>query len=123
MLHRCPVAGFVPYQAFTGCVAMLLWVVSVKLVVEIALLALLGRWVLKAWLGRLAANRGHDNAFLWVLEVLARPALLLARWLTPRRIPEQALPVAAFALLAGLWVAATLWKISLCLEAGMTACR
>ena len=102
---------------------MLLWVVSVKLVVEIALLALLGRWVLKAWLGRLAANRGHDNAFLWVLEVLARPALLLARWLTPRRIPEQALPVAAFALLAGLWVAATLWKISLCLEAGMTACR
>ena len=102
---------------------MLLWVVSVKLVIEIALLALVGRWVLLAWLRRLAPTQVDGNVFLWVLDVLCRPVLAVVTWITPRGMAPTARQVVALAGLAGLWVAATLMKISLCVDAGVQACR
>lgn len=102
---------------------MLLWVVSVKLVIEIALLALIGRWVLLAWLRRLAPARVEGNAFLWVLDVMCRPVLTAIGWLMPRGMTPAARPFVAAAALSGVWLAVTLVKISLCVEAGAQACR
>lgn len=102
---------------------MLLWVMSVKLVAEIALLALLGRWVLAAWLQRVSPRGMASNPFLWVLDVVARPFVTAASWLTPRRVPRHLLPVVAFALLLAVWLAATVAKIFWCVEAGMQVCQ
>ena len=102
---------------------MLLWVMSVKLVAEIALLALLGRWVLAAWLQRVSPRGMTSNPFLWMLDVVSRPFVTVAGWLTPRRVPRHLLPVVAFALLLALWVAATVAKVFACVEAGMQVCQ
>ncbi len=102
---------------------MLLWVMSVKLVAEIALLALLGRWVLAAWLQRVSPRGMASNPFLWMLDVVSRPFMTAAGWLTPRRVPRHLLPVVAFALLSAVWVAATVAKVFACVEAGMQVCR
>ena len=101
---------------------MLFFVTAVKLVAEIALLALLGRWVLGAWVQRLAPQSGGQNVFLWVLDAVARPFVRVAGWLTPRWVLRQHWPLVAFLLLL-VWVAAVVLKITLCLENGMEACR
>lgn len=93
---------------------MLFWVVLAKLVIEIALLALLGRWVLQAWLRKLAPASADRNIFLWLFQVLCRPLERAVGWITPPQVPRHAVPVVALALLAGLWLAATLAKIALC---------
>lgn len=102
---------------------MLLWVMLVKLVAEIALLALLGRWILTAWLQRVSPQGIGSNPFLWVLEVMSRPFVTAAGWITPRRTPRHLLPVVAFAVLLAVWLAATVAKVFGCVEAGMQACQ
>lgn len=102
---------------------MLLFVTATKLIAEIALLALLGRWVLSAWLRRLAPNAGQGNPFLWLLDTLVRPFVVVASWITPRRVPRAYWPLVAFCLLLLVWLAALFGKIGLCLELGMELCR
>ncbi|TDQ43759.1 hypothetical protein [Tepidicella xavieri] len=103
---------------------MWFFVIAVKLIAEIALLSLLGRWVLGAWLRRLGpAGAGQENVFLWVLDTLTRPFVVVAGWVTPRWIPRAHLPLVAFGLLAVVWLAALLGKIGLCVELGMEQCR
>ena len=50
---------------------MLLLISSVKLIAEIALLSLLGQWIL----GLLAGQKREQNLFYQVLQVLTRPEL------------------------------------------------
>ena len=52
---------------------MLLLASALKLIAELALLALLGRWVLAAGLRRLAPQALDSNVFLWLLDTLCRP--------------------------------------------------
>lgn len=100
----------------------MLWLVlAVKLLAEIALLALLGRWVLLAWLHRLGA--GQHNVFVWVLDTLCLPAVTAAHWITPRWVLREHLPLVAFLVLLFVWGAATVGKIALCLDLGVQACR
>ncbi|NUP85738.1 MAG: hypothetical protein HUU30_08290 [Burkholderiaceae bacterium] len=99
---------------------MLLLVSSVKLVAEIALLAFAGQWLL----GLLAGARREQNLFYKLLQVLTNPFIRGARWVAPRRIViDRHLPLVAFLLLAFAWLAATITKISLCLESGVNLCR
>ena len=98
---------------------MLLLVSSVKLVAEIALLALAGRWLL----GVLAGSRRETNVFYRVLDVLAQPFVKGARIITPRFVIDRHVPLAAFALLSVLWLFVTLMKIQLCLQIGVQLCR
>ncbi|MBN8486559.1 MAG: hypothetical protein J0M20_02330 [Burkholderiales bacterium] len=77
---------------------------SLKLVCEVALMATLGRAVLRRWLGGVAA----DNPFHRLLDWVVRPA---------ERLTGRAMVPA----LLGLWLAATLAKIGLCL--GQGGCR
>ena len=98
---------------------MLLLITSLKLLAEIALMALLGQFVL----GLLAGARRHTNLFYQVLGVVTRPLLKLSRWVTPRAVLDRHLPLVAFLWLAALWLLSTWMKISVCLRLGVQACR
>lgn len=88
---------------------MFLFVTAVKLLAEIALMALLGQWLL----GKLAGARREQNLIYQLLGIVARPAVALAR----------GVPVVAFLLLTVVWLAATLTKIRMCVEIGVALCR
>ncbi len=98
---------------------MLLLASSVKLIAEIALLALAGQWVL----GLLAGSKRNENLFYRLLQVLTNPFVKTMRLITPRFVLDRHIPLAAFVLLASVWLAATVAKINLCLQIGVQACR
>lgn len=91
---------------------MLLVAATVKLICEIALMSLLGQGLLAV----LAGDRRHDNFFYKTLQILTRPFTRIARVITPRVVIDRHVPFAAFAMVLGLWVFATMGKVSLCIE-------
>ncbi|HMN91626.1 MAG TPA: YggT family protein [Hydrogenophaga sp.] len=98
---------------------MLLIITIVKAVVEIALMALLGRFIL----GWLAGERRESNLIYQVLSVLVRPVLGLARLLSPRVVLDRHVPLVAFLLLGFAWVFALAAKVDACLRVGVDLCR
>jgi hypothetical protein len=98
---------------------MLILLSAVKLVAEIALLALFGQWVL----GLLAGQRRAQNLFYQLLQQIARPFVQLAGWVAPRVVLERHRPLVAFLILGFVWLAATAAKIAHCLEIGVQLCR
>ena len=88
---------------------------SLKLISEIALMAMLGRAVL----GLLAGASRHTNVFWQVLDVLCQPFLRATRRLVgPGRLgSHRALAVTTFAGLLLLWLLATVAKVWWCLSA------
>lgn len=98
---------------------MLLLITSVKLIAEIALMALLGQWIVG-----LLSGAGRDrNAFYRLFEVLSSPFVRLMRRLTPRLVLDRHVPLATFLVLSVLWLFVTATKIKLCLESGVNLCR
>ena len=97
---------------------MLLFVSSVKLVAEIALLALAGQFLL----GLLAGAKRESNFFYQTLQVLTNPFVKGMRLITPRLVLDRHIPGAVFMLLATVWVVATLVKINICLKIGVAQC-
>lgn len=98
---------------------MLTLVTSLKLVCEIALLSLLGQWVL----GLLAGTKRDSNLFYQVLGILTKPFLRAARFVAPKVVLDRHVPLVAFLLLAFVWLFATAAKVRICLEIGIDACR
>ena len=98
---------------------MLLFVSSIKLVVEIALMALAGQFVL----GLLAGQRRDGNFFYRVLQVVTGPVVKTVRFIAPRVVLDRHLPIAAFVLLVSIWLVATMVKVDLCLKVGIEQCR
>jgi len=98
---------------------MLTLISIIKLIAEIALLSLFGQWVL----GLLAGQRKEQNLFYQVLQMLGRPFVSVARFITPKFVLERHLPVVAFCVLLFIWVAATAAKIGYCVEVGVALCR
>lgn len=98
---------------------MLTLISAVKLIAEIALLALFGQWVL----GLLAGQKREKNLFYQVLQQIGRPFVLLARFVSPRFVLERHYPLVAFLILGFVWVAATAAKISHCLKIGVELCQ
>jgi hypothetical protein len=98
---------------------MLLLVSSVKLVAEIALLALAGRWLL----GLLAGRKRESNLFYKVLDTMTQPFVKATRFITPRVVLDRHIPLAAFVALSMVWVMATLAKIQICVQIGVHLCR
>jgi uncharacterized protein YggT (Ycf19 family) len=98
---------------------MLTLISATKLVAEVALLSLAGRWVL----GLLAGPGRRHNLFYQVLFQVGEPFVRLARRFSPGFVLDRHLPLVAFLLLALLWLAATLAKISHCLSIGVQLCR
>jgi hypothetical protein len=98
---------------------MLTTLILVKLVTEIALMALFGRWVL----GLLAGARREQNLFYQVLHIMVRPFLWVARRVTPQAVIDRHVPLVAFLLLGFVWVAVTILKVQTCVQLGVQACR
>jgi len=98
---------------------MLFAVSSIKLIAEIALLALFGQWVL----GLLAGAKKDTNLFYQVLQIAGKPFVVAARFITPKQIIDRHVPLVAFLLLLFVWIAATLLKIRTCLEIGVELCK
>ena len=98
---------------------MLLVVSAVKLIAEIALMALLGQWLL----GLLAGGKRETNLFYQLLGVLTKPFVKGVRLITPRVVIDRHVPLATSLLLLMVWVVATITKINLCLEVGVQSCR
>ncbi len=98
---------------------MLLLVTAVKLIAEIAGMALLGQWIV----GLLAGAKKEQNIFYQLLAILGRPFVAVARWVTPKFVLERHLPLVAFLLLLMVWFAALLMKIQLCIQIGVAQCK
>ncbi len=92
---------------------------TIKLIAEIALMALLGQWVL----GLLAGAKKERNLFYQVLQIIGRPFVSVARLLTPKLVLDRHVPLVAFLLLLFIWLGATLYKIQTCLQIGVELCR
>lgn len=97
---------------------MLFLISAVKLLAEIALLAIAGQWVL----GLLAGAGRDGNPFYQVLNIITRPVIKAVRFVTPRVVLDRHVPLAAFALLAIVWIGATLAKINYCVRIGVEQC-
>lgn len=98
---------------------MLILVSIVKLLAEIALLALVGQGVLAL----LAGAKRDQNLFYQLLKILTRPFLAGARFITPKVVLDRHVPIVAFLLLFFVWVAATMTKISICVQIGVEMCK
>lgn len=90
-----------------------------KLICEIALLALLGQGVLAA----LAGAKRDTNFFYQLLKILTRPFTAFARFITPRQVGDHQVGFVAFFLLAVLWVIVTFEKVSFCMNNKMVGCQ
>jgi hypothetical protein len=98
---------------------MLLLASSLKLIAEIALLAMLGQFVL----GLLAGSRRDENLVYNMLQVLTSPFQRFTRMITPKVVIDRHIPLATFCLLASLWLFATIAKINVCLQIGVEHCK
>lgn len=98
---------------------LLLLVSIVKLLAEIALLSLLGQGVLAI----LAGAGREQNLFYQLFQVLTRPLLRVARWVSPRVVLDRHLPVVAFLMLAFVWLVATITRIDICVRIGVHLCK
>lgn len=98
---------------------MFLLVSAIKLVTEIALLALAGQWLL----GLLAGQKRDKNLFYQLLDILTRPFVRGMRLISPRQVLDRHVPLAAFLLLSVIWLAVTVVKINLCVQIGVEQCR
>jgi hypothetical protein len=94
-----------------------LFLISVlRTLVEVAGLALLGQGVLAL----LAGKYRHENLFYRVFQIVTRPVIKAARFITPRFIIDAHVPFLAFFLLFWLWIALALAKRHLCALHGLT---
>ncbi|NBQ96073.1 MAG: hypothetical protein EBU15_12095 [Betaproteobacteria bacterium] len=81
---------------------MLLGASVVKLIAEIALMALLGRGL---------------------VAVLAKPFESLVRLITPRIVIDRHIPLVTFFIMVMIWFAALFAKINACLTMGVELCK
>lgn len=98
---------------------MLFAITTVKLIAEIALLALAGQWVL----GLLAGAKKDSNLFYQILEIMGRPFVTVARLVSPKVVIDRHVPLVAFLLVGLVWFVATVLKIQTCLRIGVALCQ
>lgn len=91
---------------------------AIKLIAEIALMALLGQGLLAL----LAGRKRDTNLFYNLLTVLTRPFVRATRLVTPRFVVDQHVPYVTFFLLACIWLGATFMKIVICARIGVEQC-
>lgn len=92
---------------------MLTLVVVLKALAEVAGLALLGQGILYL----LAGASREQNVFYRVIQTITAPIIRITRVITPRFVPDRQIGLAAFFLVAGIWLALTILKVKLVLDA------
>jgi hypothetical protein len=98
---------------------VLLLVEILKLLAEIALMALAGQWVL----GLLAGAKREQNLFYQIFQILTRPLIAGARLIAPRVVLDRHLPLVAFLIMFFVWLVATMTKINICVQIGVEQCK
>lgn len=98
---------------------MLLAINIVKLIAEIAGMALLGQWIV----GLLAGAKREKNIFYQLLAVIGKPFVLAARWVAPKIVLERHLPLVAFLVVLMIWVLVVILKIQHCVQIGVRLCQ
>ena len=98
---------------------MLAIALALKLICEIALMALVGQWLV----GWLAGSSRAANPVFRLLQLLAKPCMAAARGLSPQRISDRYIPGVALLLMVTMWVGAALVKISICVRIGLVHCQ
>ncbi len=98
---------------------MLATITIIKLIAEIALLALLGQWLL----GLLAGAKRDKNLFYQMLQIMGKPFVAMARLVSPRFVLDRHLPLVAFLLVGFVWIGVTILKIQTCLQIGVALCK
>lgn len=92
---------------------------AIKLIAEIAVMALVGQWLL----GLLAGAKRDKNLFYQILQIVTRPFVSAARLLTPKLVLDRHVPLVAFLLLVFIWLGATIYRIQTCLRIGVELCK
>lgn len=98
---------------------MLFAVTALKLIVETAVLVLLGQWLL----GVLTGERRGSNFVYRLLQAAGRPFVGVARYVSPAAVAQRHLPLIAACWLGLAWLPLTLFKIRICLQIGLALCR
>lgn len=98
---------------------MLAFANIVKLIAEIALMALLGQWLL----GLLAGAKKEQNLFYQILQIIGKPFVSAARLLTPRLVLDRHVPLVTFLWLLFAWFFATKYRVEECLRIGVELCK
>jgi uncharacterized protein YggT (Ycf19 family) len=89
---------------------MLLLASCLKLIAEIALFGLAGRWLL----GLLAGQKRDQNLFYQALSMLTNPFTGLVRRVTPALVVDRHIPLVTFILLFWVWFFALTEKVHQC---------
>lgn len=88
-----------------------IFIISIlRTLTEVAMLTLLGQGLLAF----LAGNRRATNPVYQLFQTITRPALRIARFITPQIIIDKHLPFVAFFLLFWLWILLAYVKRTLC---------
>jgi hypothetical protein len=98
---------------------MLLGASIVKLIAEIALMALVGRGLVAV----LAGARRDANFFYQMLSLLTMPFERVVRLITPRIVIDRHIPLVTFFIMSMIWFVALFAKINACLKIGVELCK
>lgn len=90
----------------------------VKLVLEIALLALVGQGVVFVLIRGVGADPTR-NIFYRALEVIVSPFARLVRLITPKVVSDRHIPWAVFGLLAAAYIATQFAIVNTCVGLGL----
>lgn len=96
----------------------LLLIVVAKALVELAGLFLLGRGLLYILAGRKRA----DNIFYQLFCIVTKPVLRAARFVTPRIVMDNHMPMVAFVLMLWIWLAIVFWVLPEMCDSGHVDC-
>ena len=72
---------------------------AVKAMVEVAAFAYIGQALVAAFAGK----RRHENIVYQVFKIITSPVTRVARWVSPRFVPDQHVPFVAFGILLWIW--------------------
>jgi uncharacterized membrane protein len=98
---------------------VLIFLTLLKLILEIALLALVGQGLLYV----LAGPRRESNFFYTLLRIITKPFTVPMRRVTPRKVADEHVPIATFFLLTVAWVVVTAEKVQYCIKVNMVGCQ
>ena len=98
---------------------MLIVATTLKLIAEIARLALLGQWLV----GLMSGPARGRNPFYVLLKLLGKPWIRAARWLSPQVVLNRHMPLVAVFLLLLIWAATSFVKVIICLRMGLALCK
>ncbi len=91
----------------------------IQLVLYIALLALLAQGALYV----MAGARRTSNFMYQLFQSLNKPWFKGVRFLAPKQVADQQVPIVAFFIIAVLYAAVTLAKIEHCVSVAMQGCK